>query len=423
MLVRLALLAGCGGLLLPEYSQALGYPTQTHRIQSPDGFASTFFRIQQRGGSMRAGLPPVYLQHGLMESADSWVINEESQAIGLILANRGFDVWLGNSRGNKYSRPSEGPASGLFSFREVAELDLPAAMGYIRAATGRRVHYVGHSEGALVMNVALSRNLRAVEAAIGKYFALAPVAYIGHQESPLLLSFSQADYLERRDHEAFHSDGDPLLNNGGRLDMFREHGPSGTSLTNILHWREMAQTGRFQAFDYGARANLERYGRPVPPVWKPRTATLPTQRTSGFPSGCSSARWTRWPSARTSTDSGWSSARASGSSRRPTRPATRPSSGARTSAPGSTTSSSSSPRSDPLLICLRSGRTSVGTFGRRLLEPAGLGRVEEYVGGGADLGWISVQVLENVREQCLVERATLGGSHVLDGAEGPLQHL
>lgn len=46
--------------------------------------------------------------------------------------------------------------------------------------------------------------------------------------------------------------------------------PSGTSLVNVMHWRQMASTGRFQAFDYGRVGNLERYGREVPHLWKPR---------------------------------------------------------------------------------------------------------------------------------------------------------
>mgnify|MGYP002368527994 FL=1 len=288
-----------------SYCQYFNYPVQQHIIETEDGYLLTYFRIQKKNTTIIPGLTPIFLQHGLLDSSDTWIINDEDKAPAFILANQGYDVWLGNSRGNKHSRkhihynPDKDAEFWQFTFQDMADFDIPAAFRYIYNVVKQKVNYIGHSQGTIQMHIALAKQNPAVEALMGKYFGFGPVVYVNHQESNIFTLLDKSYLLEwyhlRHIHEFMPSpgwfetdigrlfcadfakvcadilaqvmDSDPNVDNYERYDVLVGHAPAGTSVMNMEHWKQMVDTGEFKAYDWGSeKANMEHYNQKVPPM-------------------------------------------------------------------------------------------------------------------------------------------------------------
>ena len=72
-------------------------------------------------------------------------------------ADRGYDVWLTNNRGNKYGKShrymdEEDDKFWDFSFQEMGEYDVKANVEFICKLTGQeKINYFGHSQGTAQM--------------------------------------------------------------------------------------------------------------------------------------------------------------------------------------------------------------------------------------------------------------------------------
>lgn len=136
-----------------DIAEASGFEFTSHEVVTGDKYVLNLFRIRKPD---LGDAPVVFFQHGVLDSADAWVMHGEKSP-ALVAAAAGYDVWCGNQRGSRFSRKHEtfDPDSKNsnerynywnFSFQEMAEQDAPAFIDRVLAETGRpTLTWVGHS--------------------------------------------------------------------------------------------------------------------------------------------------------------------------------------------------------------------------------------------------------------------------------------
>ncbi|XP_007537843.1 lipase member M isoform X2 [Erinaceus europaeus] len=297
-----------------------GYPCQEYEVTTEDGYILSVNRIPQGLMQLKAGpRPVVFLQHGLLGDASNWISNLPNNSLGFILADAGYDVWMGNSRGNTWSRKHQSLSTDqdefwAFSYDEMARFDLPAVINFILQKTGQeKIYYVGYSQGTTMGFIAFS-TMPELAQKIKTFFALAPIATVKYAKSPgtrfLLLPdimltglFGKQEFLYQtrflRQYIIYLCGqviidqicGNVMLLLGGfnsnnmnmsRANVYVAHSTAGTSVQNILHWSQAVNSGELRAFDWGSEIkNLEKSNQPTPLRYRVRDMTVPTAMWSG----------------------------------------------------------------------------------------------------------------------------------------------
>lgn len=309
---------------VPEIIQIYGFKCEIHKVTTNDGYQLELHRIIKNHDEKRResiisspkNLPsnqkqsyPVILQHGLLADSSNWVINGgDEKSLAFALALRGHDVWLANSRGNKYSKIHDRYGNEFymdhnfwnFTWYDMAKNDIPAVINYVCKTTKLpKTHYIGHSQGTLTMLTALHENTNDIQSKIASFHALCPIAFLENSKAPYRFIANNMPnkliYSEWKDElladnmlgKTFKSRIASLVSTSSayryatgtngiaaaasqlssipyfvslfigfnphkycqdKIATIMNHSPSGTSFQNVLHFAQMMKEGKLQTF-------------------------------------------------------------------------------------------------------------------------------------------------------------------------------
>ncbi|XP_046645920.1 lipase lipl-1-like [Daphnia pulicaria] len=307
-------------MTVPEIIQSRGYPVEIHHVTTEDGYILELHRIP---GSVNEPVntesthkkKPVFLQHGIFATDFVWAVGPSNGSLAYILADHGYDVWMGNSRGNTYSRKHKtlDPDSEKywdFTWEELGQYDLPNSIDYVLKVTGQqKVSYVGYSLGCAIFYV--GANLRPelndkIEVMIG----LAPTSTVQVLDNAFKLVaplsnplkyvmqwtktglFLPSDGLSSRflrfvcnssqigsatcQTINFYVFGYSETTDLSLVHVLVGHYPAGGSPKTMLQFFDNYNSGgNFTRFDYGESGNLERYGTAEAPKYQMELVTAP----------------------------------------------------------------------------------------------------------------------------------------------------
>uniref|UniRef100_T1PHT8 Alpha/beta hydrolase n=1 Tax=Musca domestica TaxID=7370 RepID=T1PHT8_MUSDO len=250
-----------------------------------------------------ANKPPVLFMHCIYCSSDIFLLNGPNDGLPFMLADRGYDVWLGNVRGNIYSQHHVelSPWSRTFwnfTLDEIGRYDIAAKIDYIIARTGQpSTHFVGYSQGTAVFTILLSERPSYGKKIRSTHF-LGQGVFLCHMKSLPVLSRAFVMGIPSMSWMGQYSSHsvDRLLNiiappickwfatpclmlfqfvvgwdsphfNRTLLGDFLRTTPSAAGNLQTLHFYQSIKNCQFRKYDFGEKGNLAQFGTAEPPPY------------------------------------------------------------------------------------------------------------------------------------------------------------
>ncbi|XP_058227765.1 triacylglycerol lipase 2 isoform X2 [Rhododendron vialii] len=231
----------------------------------------------------------------------SWLLNSPDESLAFILANNGFDVWISNIRGTRFSRRhatlnANDPEFWNWTWDDLVMHDLPSVIDFVFKQTGQKINYVGHSMGTLIALASFSEGKQVDK--VKSAALLSPIAYLSHMTTALGVVAARTfvgEITKLFGLAEFNPKGAPVANllkalcaqpgvdcydlmaaltgkncclNSSTVELFLKNEPQSTATKNMIHLAQTVRDGILSKYDYGnGNYNLEHYGESRPPVY------------------------------------------------------------------------------------------------------------------------------------------------------------
>ncbi|XP_033228112.1 lipase member K-like [Belonocnema kinseyi] len=296
-----------------------GYPFEEYDLKTQDGYFLQIHRIPGGNGEkinqIQGKKPIAYIAHALFQSSINWVCSGRNVSLAYLLADKGFDVWLGNNRGNIFAQKHEtylttSPRFWNFSWHESGVVDIPETIDFILNQTGKsELFFVGYSESFTEL-VVMGSLKPEYNGKITLALNMSPAVFMGHVKGParlflLILGCFISGILDKVGH--FGITVSPLMAsistlilkhrlsrflfltyiysvfgidyNGTDLEVLRKeivYLPGGYSTKQLSHYSfGVINPGTFRQYDYGKSENMKIYNSTVPPDYPLEKVTVP----------------------------------------------------------------------------------------------------------------------------------------------------
>jgi len=179
-----------------DLASSNGYVIEEHYVHTKDGYILGIHRLPPRiAESSDKENRVIFIQHGFMQNSEAFIARGPKKSLPYLLVDKGYDVWLGNNRGNKYSHKhlsisTKDEKFWDFCLDDLALSDIPSMIEYVLQYTGTaKLSYIGFSQGSTQAFAAFASNEKLAEK-IDIFIALAPAARVKQLKNPFVAAIS-----------------------------------------------------------------------------------------------------------------------------------------------------------------------------------------------------------------------------------------